>query len=925
MVDPRKNRGAKAMSKFHRDDQNGGGWSHAQQEARMRHRDRKSTGAKRKHNVTPIETLFPLDEARGRGFGSAEDKTRLAEIVAFRGIVDHTKPPFDGGLLHFACCETMELHDAFFAGAIDILEVNVINNASGAPQFFEVRYRIDGVDAAGVKRFAIMFRGMSDYHFDDRTGTCPEVPLDEWSFLAKAGLLIFHGADELAIAAKTAEANHSTVTVFWCEGMHSKAGVEALLAHPDNLAGVETYKRLNRTEIVVCAWLSGLPGIMATNFELRPDEHFVSPINDYKFDWREFFIDRVIVIPDTDNEGMIEAKALVNRLTEEFGLPRRNVDMARHPIGLKKSQIEKGWDDHDPLPHGMTRQERLAQILDAPPFETRETILVHPDHMHEAVDAVEKAMIDAGDYYQHGGEVATIGAPPVIVAKRGRRKKKDDGGVIGKNQMERAGQRIYAKSEHGVMEAMSRVARYEEPDRKGKLHAIPPPMSIAKMLMARGEGLKLPLLKTVLDRPTINAEGELMLTPGYDAETGLFLAFNPSDFPAIPDRPTKDDAREGLEILKGLCPEFPFVTPADRSVYLAYLLTSVSRTAFKAAPIFGFNATKPRTGKSKLSNSGHMISNGETASVVTWSAKEEENETRLDTALLAGVSNLSVDNINGVVRSAKLCSMATEEKLTIRVFHTQKKKDMPSVALVSMNGNNLQFAGELAKRILSSSLDADVDKPELRVFTSVDPVEQIREDRGKFVMAALTILRAFVVAEYPVEPPPWGGFEDWSNWVRASLIWLGEPDPYEVMNAAIENDEERQQQKRMFAALEGVFVVEETFTTADVVKAAKERRMMEKRDSKNEVVKDANGEPVLIDQGPKHPALADVVTEIAMRGRDISAGVLGKWFGGNKNLTLFEDDEKRRTFKRKLIEVTKIDGSSLWMLKGKRPSFAGPD
>jgi putative DNA primase/helicase len=222
-------------------------------------------------------------------------------------------------------------------------------------------------------------------------------------------------------------------------------------------------------------------------------------------------------------------------------------------------------------------------------------------------------------------------------------------------------------------------------------------------------------------------------------------------------------------------------------------------------------------------------------------------------------------------------------------------------------------------------MDADVDKPELRTFTSIDPMEQIREDRGKFVRAALTILRAFVVAEYPVAPPtPWGGFDDWNEWVRASLIWLGEADPYEVMNASIEDNEERQQQKRMFAALEGVFMIEETFTTADVVKAAKARNMTEKRDSKNEVVKDANDEPVLIDQGPKHPALADAVIEIAQRGRDISASALGRWFAKNRNLTLFEDDEARHTFKRKLIEVTKIDGSSLWMLKGKRPSFAGP-
>lgn len=37
-------------------------------------------------------------------------------------------------------------------------------------------------------------------------------------------------------------------------------------------------------------------------------------------------------------------------------------------------------------------------------------------------------------------------------------------------------------------------------------------------------------------------------------------------------------------------------------------------------------------------------------------------------------------------------------------------------------------------------------------------------------MAALTILRAYRVAGSPVTPPTeFGGFEEWSDWVRVSL------------------------------------------------------------------------------------------------------------------------------------------------------------
>ncbi len=251
---------------------------------------------------------------------------------------------------------------------------------------------------------------------------------------------------------------------------------------------------------------------------------------------------------------------------------------------------------------------------------------------------------------------------------------------------------------------------------------------------------------------------------------------------------------------------------------------------------------------------------------------------------------------------------------------------MPCIVLISLTGNALQFTADLAQRVLRCTLDAEVDRPELRVFSSIDPVEQVRADRGKFVMAALTILRAYVVAGCPTTPPtPFGGFEDWSDWVRASLIWLGEADPNDVLEAMIEDDPERQQQIQMFAALERVFMVGEHFTVAKIITAAKERKWTEARDENGKARKDADGETVMIDQGPKHPELLDAVREVAGQGRDINNRLLGRWLDKNKNVTIGEDDEARRTFKRQLTRLGILDGARLWKLSGKRPNFAGDE
>jgi putative DNA primase/helicase len=83
---------------------------------------------------------------------------------------------------------------------------------------------------------------------------------------------------------------------------------------------------------------------------------------------------------------------------------------------------------------------------------------------------------------------------------------------------------------------------------------------------------------------------------------------------------------------------------------------------------------------------------------------------------------------------------------------------------------------------LSVSLDARVERPETRTFKNPDPIEVVRDNRAKYVAAALTILRAYHVAGRPQMPnTPLGSFEVWSRWVRDALIWLGEPDPCKTM------------------------------------------------------------------------------------------------------------------------------------------------
>jgi hypothetical protein len=102
-------------------------------------------------------------------------------------------------------------------------------------------------------------------------------------------------------------------------------------------------------------------------------------------------------------------------------------------------------------------------------------------------------------------------------------------------------------------------------------------------------------------------------------------------------------------------------------------------------------------------------------------------------------------------------------------------------ASLFVNGNNVQISGDLTRRSLRCALDPEIEEPELREFKS-DPLRTVRADRGKYVAAALTVVRAHLVAGAPglKGVKPLAGFDDWSRLIRGALVWLGRADPIQT-------------------------------------------------------------------------------------------------------------------------------------------------
>jgi len=331
----------------------------------------------------------------------------------------------------------------------------------------------------------------------------------------------------------------------------------------------------------------------------------------------------------------------------------------------------------------------------------------------------------------------------------------------------------------------------------------------------------------IINAPTMRKDGSLLTTEGYDPTTQLwFKSSGDVTLPPIPDNPSKEDALRALALLDQLLEEFPFDGDIARSAALAALMTPVLRGALPAAvPLFAVIATQPRSGKTYLVHLIATIATGHTPVPTAGAEKPEEMEKRIETAALSGRPIMHLNNLpNGmVVESEALAQLSTEGMVFIRKLgrHEEGLCDCRATTAY-LNGNNVVIAADLVPRTVMCRLDPQLEQPENRTFRK-DPIELVRADRGKYLGAVFTIVRAYKAAGCPPqEHKIVAGFEAWSRLIQQPLIWLGKQDPYGSMDALKALDPKRDELQALLGTLKKYFNADAIFTVADCWKKAEE-------------------------------------------------------------------------------------------------------
>lgn len=355
---------------------------------------------------------------------------------------------------------------------------------------------------------------------------------------------------------------------------------------------------------------------------------------------------------------------------------------------------------------------------------------------------------------------------------------------------------------HDLSVAMAVAADFYRPNQDGDLVRCDPPLSLAQKVIELTDKSHLPIIAGVISCPTLRPDGTVLSAPGYDAATGTYHFIDKSiDLSSMKDEPDRDDALAALAILKELLVEFPFVDPVDQTVAISAILTTVCRAMFPTVPGHGFTAPEAGSGKSLLSDLSSLIVSGKDCPALAACRNEHEFEKQLSTALLAGCSLLNIDNRTEPLTGGLLCQAISQPLITLRPFgQNEREVTVGNRVVIQANGNNLSVSGDMTRRLIVGKLNAKMERPELREFER-NPRAMILADRGKYVAACLTIVRAYLLAGQPGKLPPLGSFEAWSDNVRSALVWLGEPDIVETLDAARATDPELEKLSAFMAAV----------------------------------------------------------------------------------------------------------------------------
>jgi len=390
---------------------------------------------------------------------------------------------------------------------------------------------------------------------------------------------------------------------------------------------------------------------------------------------------------------------------------------------------------------------------DGVPLLSIPEIVVNDMHLHELTAQALPAM-------------ARYNNPPTIFARSGQlvRIRKDENGNYVIEMLSEAALR-------GILSRCARFVRYTEKEAK----PADPPVAVVKDILALPAWPEFAPISGIVTSPVMRPDGTVHDRPGYDPITKTFYA---GDLRLdIPKKPTKEEAAECAKyVLAEVFGDFPFADEASRANVLAALLTVVTKHLVGGnTPLGLIDKPQAGTGASLIAEIIAEITTGNGACMETCPDDDEEWRKAIASILLRGPQMVVLDNLSDTLKAPKLSQMLTARTWSDRLLGQNRIIDLPQTAAWFVTGNNIQLAGDVARRSYWIRLNAGTARPWLREgFKHQDLKAWVRENRADLLTCLFVMVRAWILSG----APKWtgaklGSFEEWSSTIGGILHFAG--------------------------------------------------------------------------------------------------------------------------------------------------------
>jgi hypothetical protein len=542
--------------------------------------------------------------------------------------------------------------------------------------------------------------------------------------------------------------------------------------------------------------------------------------------------DQVLIPSPTDN-AIIAALRARGLYKAPLGGGKHDITcpwVVEHTDGIDGGTAYFEPDDTWPLGgfkclHGHCANRHISELLmclgvGKSAARMKPTIRIQGGEIHRIADIAEAELAKSGKHYQRGGLIVIVCTDP--------------------GTRETTVREVNLAT---LVAALAGAINWEKFDgRSQEWVRIDPPARHSGVLLDAPEYRHLPVLNGLARQPYLRGDGTLGMAAGYDPATGMFGVFSAKDF-SVPENPTKAEAEAALKMLLDLLTEFSFAKDCDRVAALCAILTAVIRSSLPFAPMFHVRAAQIGSGKSYLCSLIIAFASPQRGAPTTFPHDDEECRKFLLATLLTAPAVVEFDNLTGdLVAHKSLCTTLTSEHLTGRILGVSKTATVGTRALFLSSGNNVGPVQDMARRCLTITLDPACETPATRDFKNPTLVPDVLRERGRYVSAALTIIRAWIIAGRPkTQCKALAGYDEWSALCRQPLLWLEQPDPAEAIFETMADDPDRDTLGRLLNAWHSCFWHKPTMVREAVNCETFSEAGQELREVLNDIAGERNG------------------------------------------------------------------------------------